>query len=263
MKCNCFINRTNKEKTGFILIIFIILIAVIGIFMQDPVSQDPTYHHFKDSRDYRDIPNFWNVISNLPFLIVGIMGLYKLMFREKLKIINDIKTIYILLFAGIILIAFGSAYYHLWPDNWTLVWDRLAMALVFMALFSIIISEFISVRAGKIMYIPLILTGVLSVVFWYVTEVRGEGDLRFYALVQYLPMLLIPVVLIFFRSRYTMIIAYWTVLLVYSTAKLFEYYDAEIYNTLGFISGHSIKHITAALGLYILLLSYEKRDTID
>jgi hypothetical protein len=165
-----------------------------------------------------------------------------------------------LLFFGTFLVGFGSGYYHLDPNNQTLVWDRLPITVAFMALFSIIISEFISVRSGKTLLLPLILAGILSVAYWQFSEIRGEGDLRFYALVQFYPMLAIPIILICYRSRCTYVYAYWCLLLAYIIAKLFEHFDAEVYNVSGFISGHSLKHLAAALGMYVLLVSYQKRN---
>lgn len=251
-----------KEKTGFTLIIAIALFSLIGILSQDPIAQEVSYHLFKDSRVIWRITNFWNVISNAPFLIVGILGLYKVAISNKLKIAGEIKIAYILLFSGVGLVAFGSGYYHLSPNNHSLVWDRLPMTIAFMALFSIIISEFISVHIGKAMLLPLIVAGISSVVYWHFSEGWGEGDLRFYALVQFTPMLLIPVILLCFRSRYTRVYGYWGLLLAYTAAKLFEYFDAEVYNASGFISGHSLKHIVVAVGLYVLLAAYERRNKL-
>jgi hypothetical protein len=259
MKSNQPVSSINKEKLGFTLIIVMALFALIQILIQEPIAQDVNYHHFKDSRNILHIPNFWNVVSSVPFLIVGISGLYKVSVAGKLSIVDDIKIAYILLFSAVVLIALGSGYYHLWPGNRTLVWDRLPMAIAFMALLSIIISEFISVHIGKVLLLPLIFSGISSVVYWHFSEVWGEGDLRYYILVQFFPMFVIPVILICFRSRCTGANAYWGLLVTYIVAKVFEHFDGEVYSVLGFISGHSLKHIAAALALYILLVSYERR----
>ncbi len=250
---------TKKEKLGFILIFVSALIAFIGILFHEPIPQDITYHLFIDTREVWSIPNFWNVVTNIPFAIVGILGLYKLRVPAKLKMVNDTMLAYVLLFFGTFLISFGSSYYHLAPDNQTLVWDRLPMSVAFMALFSIIISEFISVRSGKALLLPLILAGLLSIVYWHFSELRGEGDLRFYVLVQFYPMFAIPIILFCFHSQCSHIQAYWWLLLAYVVAKLFEHFDVEVYDLLGFISGHSLKHLTAAAGLYLLLVFYQRR----
>ncbi len=250
----------QKEKLGYGLIIVTALLGLGGVLSQGPIAQDVTYHLFVDTREIWSIPNFWNVVTNIPYLIVGCLGIYKLKHPGKLKVIGEMNFAYILLFFGTLLVGFGSGYYHLAPDNQTLVWDRLPMTIAFMALFSIIISEFIAIRSGKVLLLPLLLAGIFSVVYWHFSEVRGEGDLRLYALVQFYPMLAIPVILMCFRSKCTHVSAYWWLLLAYIVAKLFEHFDGEIYNVLGFISGHSLKHIVSALGMYVLLVFYQKRN---
>jgi len=252
----------KKEKLGFALIIVTALIVLAGILSQGPIAQDISYHLFADTREIWSVPNFWNVVTNVPFVIVGLLGLYKLKFPGKLNVISDINIAYILLFFGTFLVGFGSSYYHLEPNNQTLVWDRLPMTIAFMALFSIIISEFISVRSGRALLLPLILAGILSVAYWHFSEVRGEGDLRFYLLIQFYPMLAAPIILLCFCSRCTHVYAYGWLLLAYIVAKLFEHFDAEVFNVLGVISGHSLKHLAAALGMYVLLVYYQKRNCI-
>jgi len=252
----------KKEKLGFALIIATGIIALSAVLLLGPIAQDVAYHLFADTREIGSIPNFWNVVTNIPFVIVGLLGLYKLRIPAKLKVINETSTAYTLLFFGTFLVGFGSSYYHLAPDNQTLVWDRLPMTIAFMALFSIIISEFISVRSGRALLLPLILAGILSVVYWHFSEIRGEGDLRFYLLIQFYLMLAAPIILLCFRSRCTHVYAYGWLLLAYIVAKLFEHFDAEVFDLLGFISGHSLKHLAAALGIYVLLVFYQKRNCI-
>ena len=246
-------SRQTRERIGFGLLIISALLVVGGVISQNPIAQDVSYHAFADDRTLWTIPNFWNVVSNIPFIIAGFIGVNSFKQPGKLKVISEINTAYILLFFGTFLVGFGSSYYHLAPDNQTLVWDRLPMTIAFMSLFAIIISEFISVRSGKALLLPLILAGACSVIYWHFSEMSFKGDLRFYALVQFYPMLTIPIMLLCFRSRYTHVQVYWWLLLTYIVAKVFEHFDAEVYDALGFISGHTLKHIFAALGIFILL----------
>lgn len=252
-------SESLKRKLGYVLIILITLFALFWFVSNESISQDLNYHNFYDSRVVFNIPNFYNVISNVFFLLIGIAGLYITLCTEKFLLIKEIKVVYIMLFFGTVMIAIGSGYYHLRPDNMTLVWDRLSMSIVFMALFSIIIGEFVSTLTGKWLFIPLLLAGIISVIYWYLTENQGIGDLRLYALVQFYPLFLIPVFLLFFRSRYTHVYAYWILFIVYGVSKIFEYYDGIVFEYSGFISGHTIKHILSAVALGVLLVSYEKR----
>ena len=250
----------NKEKLTSIVLVVIALIAFIGAFLNEPIPQDINYHNFSDQKTIFNIPNFWNVVTNIPFFIVGFLGILKLKTNEKISIVNHNKIAYYIFYFGTILVAFGSGFYHLYPKNQTLVWDRLPMTLAFMALFSIIITEYISIQRGKSLLIPLILAGILSVIYWDYTESIGKGNLTYYALVQFYPIIAIPIILISFPSLYNRGNSYWFLLLAYLLAKVCEHYDLEIYNLLGFISGHSIKHLVAAFGLYTVLYTFERRE---
>lgn len=45
-------------------------------------------------------------------------------------------------------------------------------------------------------------------------------------------------------------------------AKVFEYFDEAIFNLLPLLSGHSIKHVIAAVGIFMLLKAYRNREKI-
>jgi len=252
-----------RERIGYFLIVSVAALALVAVFTQDPIAQDPAYHLLADTRDIWQLQNFWNIISNLPYLLVGLLGLYKVTQTSSLEILEDFKLAYILFFTSVAFVALGSGYYHLEPNNNTLVWDRLPMTVVFMSFFAILVSEFVSKSVAKALLSPLIVAGIASVVYWQISESWGEGDLRFYALVQFTPVIMIPIILLCFRSRYNRVYGYWGLLLTYTIAKLVEYLDVEIYQLLGFISGHSIKHIVSAIGVYIFLLSIETRKKIE
>ena len=237
----------------------VLLIVIVAVVMLDPMAQDLKYHQFHDQRTFLNIPNFWNVISNIPFLLIGVIGLYSIFRSHRINLIQDMKAAYIVFFSGVSLVALGSGYYHLSPDNETLVWDRLPMTLAFMALFSIIIGEFISARWGKRVLWPLVIFGMYSIFYWHITESKGEGDLRLYVLVQFLPLLLIPLILVLFTPKFTHTRGYWILLCAYVFAKFFEYFDGVVLNNLTILSGHSIKHLVAALGIYFLLNAYNNR----
>ena len=252
----------QPSQTKIWIIILLSCASLIIAFLVSPVPQDPAYHQFADQRTIIGIPNFWNVISNVPFLLIGLLGLNELLHQKSLYYPQSLFWSYLVFFAGTLLVGFGSGYYHLNPDNETLVWDRLPMTFAFMAFFSIIIGEFISEKIGKMLLLPLLLVGAFSVFYWIVTERSGAGDLRPYGLVQFLPMLLIPLIVLWFRSGYTQVKYIWLMMLAYLAAKIFEFGDIYIYHLTGFLSGHTIKHLFAALAPFLLLVGLRKRVSL-
>lgn len=252
----------KKETVGTLIMMILSLVVVVGFVLTAPIPQDPGYHSFSDTVMRWATPNALNVWSNLPFLIVGIMGIWALSGKRRrdVAILDSNYWAYVMLFFGAALVGVGSSYYHLAPSNQALVWDRLPMTLAFMAFFSIIISETVSETWGRRLLIPLLIVGVSSVAYWWFTENRGAGDLRFYAVVQFYPILSIPIMLFCFRTRFSHVSAYWWLLATYAAAKVFETFDAQIHAALGVISGHSIKHVLPAIGLYVLIRSFRKRS---
>lgn len=242
----------KKATIGYVLFAITALVGIVATFIAPPITQNVAYHQFSDQATLFGIPNFWNVVSDILFLVVGVMGLLRLS-----SIVSASKTQYMLFFLGITLVSFGSGYYHLHPSNTTLVWDRLPMTIAFMALFSIVISEFINEQLGRKLLLPLLIVGLLSIVYWQVFN-----DLKVYVLVQFYPIIAILISLIFFQSSYTLKWGYWLLVLAYIVAKLFEHFDAATHQGISWLSGHTLKHISAAVGIYLLLLTYQKRKAI-
>lgn len=253
-------NIKNKQL-GLTLLLLIAVLTVMIFGVSDPIPQDTEYHNFSDSQTYFAIPNALNVLSNIPFLLIGVLGVIALgkTNHELVKIVVSNRFAYLIFFAAIAGVGVGSAYYHLWPNNTTLVWDRLPITMGFMSLYSIIITEFISPKWGKILLAPLLALGIFSVLYWWGTEASGAGDLRLYAAVQFFPILTIPVILICFKSAFNMTHAYWVLLFAYLIAKIFEHYDQQVHEVLVLVSGHTLKHIIPALGIYYLFSAFKRR----
>jgi len=238
----------------------ITLTAIALTLALPPFAQDVGYHAFADARTIFGMPNFWNLASNLPFLWVGASGLIMLARTGCAGPIAELKPAYAFLFVGVLLTAFGSIWYHLAPTNSSLVWDRLPMAIAFMAFFSAMLGQALGPRIGRIALVPLLTAGVLSVGYWHHTESIGAGDLRFYALVQFLPMVLLPVMLTLYRNRFATTRSYlWAALGSYAVSKLFEWLDTPLYHVTGWISGHTVKHLCAGLGAWLIYLALRRQ----
>lgn len=240
------------------LLLVVALGAIVIVAMADPVAQDPLYHLFADRRSMAGIANFMNVMSNLPFLVVGILG-WRVIAANNETVTPTTKLAWNVFFFGIALTAFGSGYFHLEPNNDTLVWDRLPMTIGFMSLVSLVISEYFSPQLGQRLLVPLLLVGIGSVAYWAYTESIGSGDLRPYAIVQFLPMLLIPLTIVLYRKRSDLGRYIGWMIGFYIAAKIAEQLDGNLYAIGDVMSGHSLKHLLASLAPASLLYGLMQR----
>jgi hypothetical protein len=238
----------------YALIIGTVIAAIAGMIFVDPIPQDPGYHLFADRGRLLGVANFWNVATNLPFLIVGLLGLVRLPRLASAAL----RTHYVVLCFGVALVAVGSAYYHLEPSTPALSWDRLPMTVAFMALLAAVFGDRISQRVGHGMQWSFVALGIASIAWWSFTEMEGRGDLRPYALVQFLPMLLIPMMLLLLPKGAMHAVFLWTSFGAYVGAKLAEHFDGAILDATGVFGGHSLKHLLAALGAWFAIRAFQK-----
>lgn len=233
------------RRTVLLIVVFAPLAALM--LAVPAIPQDPAYHVLADSRTVWGVRNFGNVVSNLPFLLVGAAGLL-LCIRGQVEGARRAWTVF---FAGTLLVAFGSAYYHDAPGNATLVWDRLPMTLAFMAFFVAFISEHAGEALERKLLVPALAAGAASVAWW-----NYSGDLRPYVWVQFAPLAAILYTLAVFPPRYSHRAYFVYGLVCYILAKVAEFLDWQILAaTSGAISGHSLKHLLAALApLFIYLM---------
>lgn len=242
------------QRTG--VLISLLLAGLAGLLLVDPIPQDPAYHLFADTRSWFGVPNFFDVVSNVGFAVVGLFGLVAITRTPSLfHLPGDVRP-YIVFFAGVTLISLGSAFYHRAPSNETLLWDRFPMSVAFMALASAIVADRIHRRAGNGWLLVLLVSlGIGSLLYWYVTESLGRGDLRFYAFVQFYPVVMLPVIIwLFPDNRYTAGRYIVWVFVWYGLSKLLEHYDSAVFNLLGeTVSGHTLKHLAAAASALVVL----------
>ncbi len=236
------------------LLALVTLITLVAVFFAPPIGQALSFHHFADGRPLWGIPNFGNVASNLPFLIVAVFGLVTVL---KAVVTPAIRVTYIFLFLGVLMTGLGSAYYHWNPNNDTLVWDRIPMTIVFMSLLAATVTELVNRRLGVGLLLPLVAVGVGSVLWWHYTETLGKGDLRLYFWVQFYPMVAIPIILWLFYSpgvKPVLRCLVWVVIW-YVIAKVFERLDFPIFRVVG-ISGHTFKHLAAAVSTWYFVVLF-------
>ncbi len=236
-------------------------ITLIVMLFVPPIAQDNGYHSFADDRSFLGVPNFLNVASNIGFMVVGVVGILFLFEEFKSVKLSELQHSlpYCVFFAGIFGTALGSAYYHLSPGNQRLMWDRLPMSIAFMSLVAAAIGDRFGKELGLLLLVPLIGVGAGSVLYWRMGELNGSGDLRPYGLVQFCSMLFLIVLALFAvrnGDRRVLLLIVGT----YGVAKIFESFDAKIYSLGQIISGHTLKHLTAAIASYWVLQMLKRQS---
>lgn len=240
-----------SEQAKKYILLAIIVITFIATFFLEPIPQNQLYHKFADFRKFMGVKNTWDVLSNIPFIFTGALGL---LYMKKYPV-KVAKTSWLVFFIGVILVAPGSAYYHDTPNNQTLVWDRLPMTIGFMGLFTALISTYISEKIEKIMLPVSLLFGFASVIYW-----AKFDDLRFYFWVQFIPLACIPIVISMFKSIEIKKMYLFLGLFFYIVAKVVEHKDVQIYMaTGGTVSGHTLKHLLAAVGPWAIAYMFKVR----
>ena len=236
------------------LLVFIAVAITYG-----PIPQPQDYHDFADDREFIGIPNALDVMSNLVIIYPGIVGLAFVHERRKNPQVPDDETsIHITLFAGMILTFAGSVWFHLDPNDSTMLWDRLGMSIIIGSCISLIINDLWDRGlAGKI-HIPIIVASIISVVWWPVFD-----DLRVYFIVKHHPFILFPILVVFGTKLYDKISGYYWGLSMFVLATIFEFEDEAIFQITGFISGHTLKHIAAGIGLWFLMVMIRDRTSIS
>jgi len=260
---NTWQNASSRVKA---LGLWLLVGALVGLAWALPrIPQPLQYHDFADQRACVSLPNCLDSVSNIPFILAGLAGLIFLRSASgRGASIEPRQALpYALFFLATILIGFGSGFYHLAPDNERLVWDRAAIALAFMAWFAAILCERVSLTAGLRLLPLLVMTGLGSVAYWGWSEAHGIGDLRPYGLMQFIPMLLIPLLLWLYPPRYSGDRNILTVIGLYALALLFDFSDRQVFVlTGGLVSGHTLKHIVAALAAVWIVRSLRWRRAL-
>jgi len=236
----------SPNSVNIIGIVLIGIGVIAACYLSGAITQDPQYHRFADQRILLGLPHAHNVLSNLPFCMVGLIGIYLVSTRRKQ--LREQACMYQFFFGAVFLTAFGSSYYHFDPDNLTLVWDRIPMAIGFMSILAAIIAERLDPKLARLLLPWLLLAGVGSVLYWHWLD-----DLRAYALVQFGSLLALLAILVRYREPGSGPL--WFALAFYALAKLFEASDAQIFDlSQGMVGGHALKHLAAAIAPLLILI---------
>jgi hypothetical protein len=239
--------------------LMLVLCAVLALMAHGPIVQPPHYHDFADSRILFGLPNAADVLSNIGFMGVGLWGLLRLWPSRHHPALAAGWSGYRLFLFALMLTAGGSWFYHLAPDNFRLIWDRLPIALACAGLLGAVRAETHPGprHNGGVMLLSIAAIG--SVAWWYLSAPDGNGDLRPYLLLQALPLVLIPLWQAIHQSPRGDKLAFSVAILLYIAAKVAELNDHTILAAMGWISGHTIKHLLATVAAAVVTARLAQR----
>ncbi|KAG9455672.1 hypothetical protein H6P81_000180 [Aristolochia fimbriata] len=218
----------------------IVLLWLCFMVTTPRIPPSANHHLFADMRNFFGVPNTLNVITNFPFLVVGIVGLVLTLHGNYLGIsLRGEIWGWILFYAGITATAFGSAYYHLKPDDTRILWDQLPMMIAITSLFSCSIIERVNEKIGVTCLLSLLIIVLMSI-----TYERAFNDLRICMMVHLIPCVAIPAMALLFPPKYTLSRYWFWASGFYFLAKLESLADKKIYRVNRYmISGHSLEHL--------------------
>ncbi|MDP3229682.1 MAG: hypothetical protein Q8N13_17160 [Acidovorax sp.] len=240
--------RVTRAEAGLLLgVVALLALAVFGPVLPASAHQ----HGFADQRALWGIPCAMDVLSNLPFAIAGVWGLWALRSLAPVALDRTSRVLAALFFAGLLCTAIGSSVYHWQPLDAGLLWDRLGMVLPFAGLLGLAAASRVSERAGRATAGAVLLAGPVAVLWWSHT-----GNLMPWAVVQLGGMLVVLALACLPRRDGALAVHLGAVIGLYAVAKLFEAADHAVFDaTAQWLSGHSIKHVLAAGAAWPVLLA--------
>src|SRR5262249_10212091 len=142
-------------------------------------------------------------LSERTSLLVAIAGLAVVFCRRTCFERDSERWSYSGFFLGILLTAGGSAYYHLAPAHERAFWERRPLTTAFMSLIAAQVADRMSVRAGLILLVPMLLVGAASVLYWRATERACAGNVIPYGILQAYAVAMLLLIALSQPSRYT------------------------------------------------------------
>jgi len=142
-----------------------------------------------------------------------------------------------------------SSWYHLQPSDVRLVADRLGMVLPFAGLLGLAVADRISLRAGAWTAAAIVGLGPWTVGLW-----AANGNLLPWSVLQGGGMLLMLALAVRKPQAGAWGLPLGAVIGWYVLAKLLELGDHAVFDiTQGYLSGHTLKHVAAAMAAWPVL----------
>lgn len=234
--------RSILSKTEAVLVAACLALLALALF-GPALPQPGQYHGFADQRALWGLPFAMDVLSNIPFALAGAAGMVTLLRLPPRALGNVQRAMAWLFFAGLVLTAGASSWYHWHPDEAGLAIDRCGMAVAFAGLLGLAAAERVSDRAGAALGLAVLVLAPIA------AQVAAQsGNVLPWAALQFGGIALI----VWFATRAprpgSLGFSCGLVILAYAVAKLLEVNDHHVYALSGqIVSGHTLKHMVASL----------------
>ena len=234
---------TSAETTLLATVALALAVACLG----PHVAQTAHYHAFADQRALWSLPFAMDVLSNLPFAVMGGWGLWRLHGASHHQGVQ--RQLAGLFFTGLLVTAACSTWYHVRPDDAGLAIDRMGMVLAFAGLLGLAVADRVSGRSGVCFAMAVLGLGPVAVGVW-----AASANLLPWSMLQGGGMLLVLVMAARRPLSGAWGVPLGAVIAWYAVAKLLELGDQPVFAlTQGVVSGHTLKHVAAALSAWPLI----------
>jgi hypothetical protein len=246
--------RARYAGTGDVVALLALAAPWVAAALLPAIGQPQSYHDFADRRVIFGAAHAVNVLSNIPFLVIGALGLFRMHALTVATRQGSVALPYRLLFTGTLLTAFGSAWYHAAPSDATLVWDRLPIALGFAGLVAGALADR-APRRTLALSVAFATVALATVLTW-----SWSGNLVPYIAMQATFIATALYAAARLPSRFTNARWLYGAAAVYALAVVCERFDHAIdLATGGFVSGHTLKHLLAAVAIYVVYRMLSRR----
>jgi hypothetical protein len=210
-------------------------LAAIAAMLAPPLRRGPGFHDYADQRAWLGLPHAGDVLSNLPFVLVGVLGLAR-----------GRRGFAALPCAGFVLIGLGSGAYHVAPGDAALAFDWLPIVLTLAWLAGAVIADRQDPRLGVAVAAAGSAAAIAGVLVWWAgggTTPPG-GDMRWYVTTQALGVALVAAAAILPARPGAAFDRRWLLAGVtgFLAARALSSSDQCLLDAIG-VSGHSLKHL--------------------
>ena len=222
-------------------------LIVLVLLATGHIDQLAHYHDFADQTHWLGLPNGKDVWSNVGLILVGAWASYDLRYTRT-PFTGRISA-YVLA-SAIVLTGLGSSYYHLQPNDFSLIWDRLPISLICAGLLGMV-YQYTHQRGEGWLLSAAIACALLGVWHWHVS-----GDLRLYLGMQVFTILALPLWLWQARAPRAIKVALLWAIAFYIISKVTEALDLQLFAASGHvISGHTLKHLFATMAMGCVVMA--------